>query len=505
MELHPKSKHLLRDVAEHGGEVRADELEDGRSHADIIRPAQWLEEAMLLEIEEGSRTTYDLTSTGEDAYINGLPEKRLLEELDQHGQQTMQDLQEKIGAFNIALGQCKQNGWIDIVKEGGYKQVAITHDGREKLEKGFSEEDILEEIEEDSTVSEKEAVSRLVERGLVEEKTETWQVLRLTEKGQQKIDEIKEAEEREEAVREEQIQHLTPDQIRSGEWKERGIRPYNVEADVEIERPGKKQPYRQYLDEVRRKFLSMGFREAKTPLVEMEFWNFDVLFQAQDHPAREIHDKFELSEPAHGDLMHDQIVERVKKMHEEGWEIDSSGWEYEWNKQQASRLMLRSQTTATTIRYLAEGLDSPAKVFAIDRNFRYDEIDQTHFVEFYQAEGIVKAEDLSLRDLFGYLKVFGEEIAGAEKIRFRPGYFPFTEPSVELDAYHPEMGWIELGGAGLFRPEVRAPLEVDDPVIAWGMGIDRLAMFKLGIDDIRELVFPQDIDYLRKSPAVTLR
>jgi len=209
--------------------------------------------------------------------------------------------------------------------------------------------------------------------------------------------------------------------------------------------------------------MAMGFQEAKTDLVEMEFWNFDVLFQAQDHPAREIHDKFELADPAHGDLGNDAIVDRVRETHESGWELSSTGWEYEWSREKASRLMLRSQTTATTIRYLARGQPSPAKLFAIDRNFRYDEIDKTHFVEFYQAEGIVKAPDLSLRNLFGYLEVFAREIAGADDIRFRPGYFPFTEPSVELDAKHPELGWIELGGAGLFRPEVRKPLGVTDP------------------------------------------
>lgn len=505
MELHPRAARLLKRLMQEDGEARVDELEEDMGHAAVIRPAKWLEDAMLVDIGEESEVHYVITGDGEDAYINGLPEKRLLSEIED-GPERMDQLQDLIGPFNIALGECKQHGWAEIIEEGGYKKLQITDDGRDKLDEGFPEEDVLEAVADADRFHgddvEDELLERLQERGLIERKEQNWRILTVTDKGGKEYHELKEQEEREEELEQQKVGKLTPEIIRSGDWKKRGIREYNVEADVERERPGKKQPYRSYLDKVRDEFIAMGFREAKTDLVEMEFWNFDVLFQAQDHPAREVHDKFELEDPAQGDLMHDDIVERVKKMHEGGWNIESKGWEYEWSKEQASKLMLRSQTTATTIRHLAEGVESPAKVFAIDRVFRYDEIDATHFIEFNQAEGIVKAEDLSLKDLLGYLKLFGEEIAGAEKIRFRPGYFPFTEPSVELDAYHPELGWVELGGAGLFRPEVRHPLDVDDPVIAWGMGIDRIAMFKLGKDDIRELLFPQDIQELRKSPIV---
>jgi phenylalanyl-tRNA synthetase alpha chain len=503
MNLHPKAATLLQAIHSHGTEVRVADLEEDMDHGDIMRPAAWLEDYGLLNIDEQRETRYTLTETGETAYINGLPEKRLLQEIKDEPR-PIAELQQSFDGFNAALGRCKQNDWIELIDSGNGKQVQITDQGRDKLQEGFTEEQILRSIEETGKTDNDAIAGQLVERGLLEKQETVEQILRITDKGEEivekGIDKVDDS-----TAAEGKIGTLTPEAIQSGAWKEKGLREYNVEADVDVKRPGKRHPYRQYLDEVRQKLLAMGFQEAKTDLVEMEFWNFDVLFQAQDHPAREIHDKFELKNPSHGDLMHNEIVERVKEMHEQGADIDSSGWQYEWSSKKASKLMLRSQTTATTIRYLARGLESPAKVFAIDRNFRYDEIDQTHFVEFYQAEGIVKAPDLSLKNLFGYLKVFGEEIAGAEKIRFRPGYFPFTEPSVELDAYHPEMGWIELGGAGLFRPEVRNPLGVDEPVIAWGMGIDRLAMFKLGIDDIRELVFPQDLDYLRKSPAVTLR
>jgi len=104
--------------------------------------------------------------------------------------------------------------------------------------------------------------------------------------------------------------------------------------------------------------------------------------------------------------------------------------------------------------------------------------------------------------LFALLKMFAKEFAGTEEVKLVPGYFPFTEPSVELFAKHPEMGWIELGGAGIFRPEVVVPLLGKNiPVLAWGIGIDRIAMFKLGITDIRQL-FSQDLDYLRNAKVI---
>ena len=494
MEIHPKARKLLQKLAEKGGKVREEDLV-GMSHADIIRPARWLEEKGLIKIDEKKVKEYELTEKGEEAFDSGLPEEILLKKLEEDGEIPLKELKDVLDAFSIALGQCKKNGWVEI--DGEKKTVSITENGEKKLEKKFVENKILRQVKEEETPENPEAVEKLIDRGLlrIEEDVET--SFKITKKGK------KIAEEKEPA--EEKIGQLKPEHIREGSWKKSGLRKYDIEKETKIKTPGKKQPYRQYLDEVRKKLISMGFMEANTSYVETEFWNFDVLFQAQDHPAREIHDKFELKNPEYGDLMDDEIVERVKEMHEKGGPIDSEGWNYEWSRKKASKLMLRSQTTATSIRYLARDLPSPAKVFAIDRNFRYDDIDKTHFVEFYQAEGIVKAPDLSLKNLFGYLEVFGKEIAGAEKIRFRPNYFPFTEPSVELDAYHPEIGWVEMGGAGLFRPEVRNPLGVEEPVIAWGMGIDRLAMFKLGKDDIRELVFPQDLEELRKTPAVRMR
>jgi len=248
--------------------------------------------------------------------------------------------------------------------------------------------------------------------------------------------------------------------------------------------------------------VSLGFVEMTGPLVELAFWNFDALFQAQNHPAREVHDTFMIRKPRHGSLPDRQMVERVKLTHENGWKTGSRGWGYEWSEEEASRLVGRTQGTALSVRTLAAGIDPPAKHFSIARVFRPDVLDRTHLVEFNQCEGIIADRGLNFRHLLGILRMFALEIAEEENFAFVPSYYPFTEPSVDLVGYsEAQGGWVELGGAGIFRQEVTQPLGVEIPVIAWGMGIDRLAMFSLGIDDIREL-FSQNLEWLRSSRMV---
>jgi phenylalanyl-tRNA synthetase alpha chain len=237
------------------------------------------------------------------------------------------------------------------------------------------------------------------------------------------------------------------------------------------------------------------------PLVETEFWNFDALFQAQDHPAREWSDVYTIKSPTHGNLPSDKkIVDGVKRVHETGEPVNSRGWRYKWNPKKAAQLLLRPQGTSVSARTLYN-LQIPAKYFSIARCYRPDSVDATHLSEFNQMEGIVCDPSITFPDLLGILKTFAIEVAEASKVRFKPDYYPFTSPSVELSAHHPELGFIEFGGAGIFRPEVNAPFEVPDPVIAWGIGIDRLYMVKRGINDIREL-FTHKLDWLRTIPIV---
>jgi len=246
--------------------------------------------------------------------------------------------------------------------------------------------------------------------------------------------------------------------------------------------------------------LEMGFEEGYGPLVESSFWNFDALFQPQDHPARDLADTFYLKTPQQSQLPDAKIVENVKRAHEEGTD-DSLGWRYSWSPDIAKQPILRTHTTAVSTRYLNK-IKPPAKVFCIGRVFRNETADYSHLPEFTQIEGIVADEDVTFKDLLGYLKEFYWRL-GFDKVRFRPAYFPYTEMSVEPEVWvESRQSWMELGGSGIFRPEVNEPLGIDVPVLAWGLGLDRILAMKLGLDDIRNFYYKNDVKWLRGVPSV---
>ena len=240
----------------------------------------------------------------------------------------------------------------------------------------------------------------------------------------------------------------------------------------------------------------MGFQEMRGTLVETEFWNMDALFMPQFHPARDIHDVYFVKNPTHARTIAEPYLTQVTQVHEKGTGAGSTGWGYAFDAERAKRLVLRSQGTAVSARTLAAGASVPGKYFSIARCFRYDQVDATHATDFFQVEGIVLGSDINFRTLLGLLNLFAREVAQAKEVKFLPAYFPFTEPSVEMHVRHPKLGWMELGGAGLFRPEVTTPLGVSVPVIAWGLGLDRMAMVALGIHDIRDL-FSADLEFIR--------
>ena len=234
------------------------------------------------------------------------------------------------------------------------------------------------------------------------------------------------------------------------------------------------------------------------PLVESEFWNMDALYMPQFHPARAIHDAYYVKEPTYCKELLEPNASNVAAMHSNGGGSDSKGWQYQFDQERTKRLVLRSQGTALSARQLANAPKIPGKYFAIARCFRYDAVDSTHAPDFFQVEGIVLGEEINFRHLLGLLKLFALEVAKSKEVRFAPDYFPFTEPSVEVSMKHPVLGWVELGGAGIFRPEVTKPHGIDVPVIAWGLGLDRMAMVALDIHDIRDL-FSVDLELIRSK------
>jgi phenylalanyl-tRNA synthetase alpha chain len=296
----------------------------------------------------------------------------------------------------------------------------------------------------------------------------------------------------------EEVSQLTPDLLKDGAWRTKRFRKYSISLRPPRTAVGKRHPYREFLDQVKYKLVGMGFQEMRGSLVETEFWNMDSLYMPQFHPARAIHDVYFVKEPSHARSNPDPFLDRVAAAHENGGDTGSTGWGYVYDRARAKRLVLRSQGTAVSARTLASTPLIPGKYFSIARCFRYDQVDATHSPDFFQVEGIVLGEAINFRTLLGLLDLFAKEMAQAKESRFLPAYFPFTEPSVELHVRHPKLGWMELGGAGLFRPEVTVPLGVDVPVIAWGLGLDRMAMVALGIHDIRDL-FSADLELIRTT------
>uniref|UniRef100_A0A8P4PWQ9 Phenylalanine--tRNA ligase alpha subunit n=1 Tax=Dicentrarchus labrax TaxID=13489 RepID=A0A8P4PWQ9_DICLA len=278
-----------------------------------------------------------------------------------------------------------------------------------------------------------------------------------------------------------------------GSWKEKKFKPYNFEAMGVAPDCGHLHPLMKVRTQFRQIFLEMGFTEMPTNnFIESSFWNFDSLFQPQQHPARDQHDTFFLSDPALAHEFPQDYLERVKKVHSEGG-FGSQGYKYDWKIEEAQKNILRTHTTAVSARMLyklAQQKFTPVKYFSIDRVFRNETLDATHLAEFHQIEGVVADYGLTLGDLMGILHQFFTKL-GITKLRFKPAYNPYTEPSMEVFSYHEGLKkWVEVGNSGVFRPEMLLPMGLpeDVSVIAWGLSLERPTMIKYGINNIRELV-----------------
>lgn len=293
----------------------------------------------------------------------------------------------------------------------------------------------------------------------------------------------------------EEIGVLTPELLKSEQWKKLPLRGYNINVPPLRVLLGRKNPYVEFLEQLKNKLISLGFEEFDGPLLETEFWNSDALFMPQFHSARDIHDVYHIKDPTHAREIEQPYLDQVAATHESGWKTGSLGWRYSFDRMFTRRMILRSQGTVLSAKTLPRA-KVPGKYFGVVRCFRYDRVDATHLADFYQTEGIVLGEEVNLKTLLGLLKMFAVEVAGAREYKFVPGYFPFTEPSVEAHIKHPELGWFELGGSGIFRPEVTEPLGIKVPVLAWGLGIDRMALVAQGLNDLRDL-FSKDIEQVR--------
>ena len=468
----------------------------GLAHAAVMRASLSLTMKKLTRVHEQKQTVITLNEEGRYHAKKGLPERRLIRGLLKlKGKASVDEavkeasLEKKF--LTIALGWLNRKGWATIEKKKQVlkapKEPQIGVD--EKLLSLLDQKGLL--IIEKLNKQLQDAVPILKRRKLVKIDEKTLRELELTEAGwklvKQGIEIVKE------------VSQLTPELIRTRNWRKVKLRRFDVTAPGPAVYPAKIHPVQQIIQRIREIFLEMGFTEIRGPIVETAFWNFDALFQPQDHPAREMQDTLYCKTPSKIHIKEKKLLEEIAKVHKNGGSTSSTGWGYEFSEKEGERALLRTHTTVNTIRYLYTNPKPPSKVFSIGRVFRKESIDTTHLPEFYQIEGIVNEEDTNFKQLIGVLKEFYRRI-GFEKIRFRPGYFPYTEPSMEVEVYW-NQEWMELGGSGVFRPEVTEPVGVKNPVLAWGLGLERLAMLKFGLNDIRSL-YISDLDWLRKKSLI---
>ena len=496
-ELRENEQKTLLTLEKLKGKAPVDQIvkRSGLAHAAVMRASLSLTENKLLRTYEKQQTLTSLSAEGRSYAEIGLPERRLHNALIKlGGEAKVNSVVEEAGLekkfLSVALGWINRKGWATI-KQGMLKSLKEAPPGDdEKLLRLLSEKEsvIVEYLGQEL----QKTVSVLKGRKLVEIEEKTLRELELTDDGWNLVKKGIEVQE--------EISQLTPELIRTGSWRKVKLRKFNVKAPGPEVFLGKIHPAQQIIQHVREIFLEMGFTEIRGSIVQTAFWNFDALFQPQGHPARDVVDTFYLAHPEKGKLPEKDVVEAVAATHENGWNTGSRGWEYSWSPEEAKRLVLRTHTTATTIRYLSEHKEPPVKVFSVDRVYRNEKLDYKHLAEFHQIEGIIMDKKVTLRDLMGTLKEFYHKL-GLEKVQFWPSYFPYTEPSMQSTVYVPELKtWVELCGMGIFRPEVLAPFGVKHPVLAWGGGLERLILLKLGIEDIR-LLYKNDLGWIRRTPV----
>ncbi|MFA5416079.1 MAG: phenylalanine--tRNA ligase subunit alpha [Methanoregula sp.] len=437
----------------------------------VVQWAHLAEDKGLVRLDRCVDAAVIYTDEGKRYVKDGLPETQVLAKI---GDGITLAALKDVPAFPIGFGQLRKKGLI-AVKDGWVTRTS-----------GASTAEIESALQ--TPVAEDPLAKELIRRGILAVTESVQYIITITPRGtelaQQGLD-LKD-----------EVGTLTREQILSGAWKTANLRRYDVTKLPKKAYPGKVHPYQRIIGEMREILLEMGFEELYGGIVQQCFWNFDALFQPQDHPAREMQDTFYLKET----LPLPKGYEKVKAMHEAGGETSSTGWGGIWKEEKARQCVLRTHTTSVSIQHLAQNPNPPVKAFCIGRVYRRETIDTTHLAEFEQLEGVVMDEGVTFGNLLGILREFYCRM-GFESVRFKPSYYPYTEPSLDAEVYIEGIGWMEMGGAGVFREEVTAPLGINYPVLAWGLGVSRIAMLRLGLKDLRYL-HRSDVAFLRETPSL---
>ncbi|MEM2131059.1 MAG: phenylalanine--tRNA ligase subunit alpha [Candidatus Woesearchaeota archaeon] len=467
---------------------------------EVMRAIQWLENKNIVKTEATEKELLSLDKNGFLYLKKGFPEKRFLNAIKEKPL-SLSELKKIIdeSEINISIGLLRKNNLINVGKDNKNELIfSITEQGKKYLTEKTPEEKLLEKLEKAvdfenlSNEDKKTALELLKRKEILKKEKKTLKKVFLTELGLElkkiKLENI------------EIIDKLTPKDLKEKTWKNKTFRGYDVEINVPKIYGAKRHITLQAVEYIKSIWLELGFKEMTGNCVHTSFWDLDALFVPQDHPAREMQDTFYLKQPSKGEIKEKDILEKVKETHENGWTTNSLGWQNPFSIEKSKENLLRTHTTVLSAQTLSKlkKSDLPAKFFAVGKCFRNETLDWKHLFEFYQVEGIVVDEDANFSNLLGYLKEFFKKM-GYLDVRIRPGHFPYTEPSAEVDVYHPiRKEWVELGGAGIFRPEVVKPLiGFNVPVLAWGLGLDRLIKEYWKIEDIRDL-YKNDLKQLRE-------
>lgn len=507
--LHPLEIRVLR-AYQPGTDLTAEKLEKELSYkpGHANQAFSWLGGKELVEEKRRETNTFfEITDLGREFAAKGTPDERILNLLKDKGPHTLpeiaaalqlenKDVGSSFGTLSkegaVKMDEGKKAAFVEMPKDKRFAiSVALIRLANEAPSGSLDQKHLTpDEQAVMGTLAKKRGAAdspfRIVEREAV-----VYSLTRAATEVKAALDAA--------GITGEEIGSITPAMLKSGEWKNGTFRGYNISIPPARIIPGRTNPYVSFLESVKDKLCSLGFEEFDGPLVETDFWNCDALFMPQFHAARDIHDVYYVKEPTKAKAIEEPFLSNIAAAHENGGNSGSRGWGYSFDREFTKRLILRSQGTVLSAHQLAKA-KIPGKYFGIARCFRYDKVDATHLSDFYQTEGIVLGEEVNLKTLLGFLEMFAIEIAGATEVKYLPGYFPFTEPSVEVHIKHPVLGWFELGGSGIFRPEVTKAMGVDVPVLAWGIGIDRMALMALGLNDLREL-FTTDIEGLRQRKA----
>jgi phenylalanyl-tRNA synthetase alpha chain len=499
--LHPLERKVLPALARHRA-VDALMQATGLKDVEVVRALQWLENKKLVTVSIEPRELVLLDSNGRAYQKKGLPERHFLTALAQK-ELPLEQLVKKSGLsreeVNACIGVLRAKGMILLRKEKDL-HLKLTEKGLHALKAELPEEQFFKKTfpvpVSALTKDEKLLLDQLKRRKeLVQIELRKDKLATLTPDGQKLIA----AGVGEVNV----IETLSAELLRSGQWRNKEFRRYDVTAQVPKISGGRRHFVNESISFIRKIWVDLGFTEMDGPMLQTSFWNLDALFVPQDHPARDLQDTFYIKNPALGKLPSATLVKKVKAAHENGAGTGSAGWGGDWQESIAQRNVLRTHTTALSAQTLArlKQTDIPAKFFAVGRVFRNETLDWKHLFEFNQVEGIIVDPNANLRHLFGYLQEFYRKM-GFSKVRMVPTYFPYTEPSVEVQVWHPVRNeWVEVGGAGIFRSEVTIPLLGHDiPVLAWGQGMERIITEYYNIADLREL-YRNDVKQLREIKA----